>query len=58
VFAAAEDWGAGESLSQGLAERIDRAARELAALILARPQSEPVDRFALTESFETLLHRV
>jgi len=33
VFAAAEDWGAGDGADRALAERIDRAAGELAALL-------------------------
>jgi FMN reductase len=50
VFAAAEDFGA-----EGLRERVDRAAGELAALVAARPATEVVDPFTLTRSFEELL---
>jgi len=35
VFAAAEDWGAGDGADRALAERIDRAGGELAALLAA-----------------------
>jgi FMN reductase len=33
VYAAAEDWGAGSSTTRGLAERVERAAGELAGLV-------------------------
>jgi FMN reductase len=50
VFAAADDWG-----STGLAERITRAAGELADLVAARPPVEVSDPFAAAASFEDLL---
>ena len=50
VFAAADDWG-----STGLAERITRAAGELADLVAARPAVEVADPFAAATSFEDLL---
>jgi FMN reductase len=50
VFAAADDWG-----STGLAERITRAAGELADLVAARPPVEVSDPFAAATSFEDLL---
>jgi FMN reductase len=55
VFAASEDWaGGGES---ALADRIDRAAGELADVLLGRPAvRKPADPFAdPTTSFEELL---
>jgi FMN reductase len=54
VFAATEDWAGGD---RGLADRIDRAAGELAGSIAGRPAvREPVDPFAdPTTSFEELL---
>ena len=45
VFAAADDWG-----STGLAERIARAAGELADLVAARPAVEVADPFAAATS--------
>jgi FMN reductase len=55
VFAASEDWaGSGDT---ALADRVDRAGRELAALLAGRPATvEPVDPFAdPATSFEELL---
>src|ERR671917_146435 len=37
VFAAAEDWAGGDGTSGALAQRIDRAAGELAGLVAGRP---------------------
>jgi FMN reductase len=56
VFAAAEDWaGAGEA-GRGLADRVARAAGELADLVAGRPPAAPVDPFAdPVGSFEDLL---
>ena len=53
VFAASSDWGsAGDASSGGLPERIDRAARELAALAIASDRSQRVrDPFALPAGF-------
>jgi FMN reductase len=58
VFAAAEDWASGGA-HPALAERIDRAATELAELIAARPVATgPADPFADPDvSFEELLRR-
>jgi FMN reductase len=50
VFAAADDWG-----ETGLAERITRAANELADLVAARPAVEVADPFAAATSFTELL---
>jgi FMN reductase len=55
VFAAAEDWAGGDGSSAALADRIRRAAGELADLVAGRPGKAPVDPFADTPSFEQLL---
>ncbi|HQY34373.1 CE1759 family FMN reductase [Actinotalea sp.] len=60
VVAATEDFGevAGSSTAdeRPLAQRVERAAHELAALVAARPPAAPpADPFALTTSFEDLL---
>ena len=59
VFAAAEDWaGAGEAGS-ALADRVTRAAGELADLVAGRPPATPADPFAdPVTSFEDLLRGV
>ena len=56
VFAAAEDWaGAGEA-GRALADRVARAAGELADLVAGRPPAAPMDPFAdPTTPFEDLL---
>lgn len=49
VYAASSDWGSADA---GLAARIDRAASELAALVLDSDRSQQVrDPFALPEGF-------
>jgi FMN reductase len=55
VFAASEDWAGGGDAA--LADRIDRAAGELADALLGRPAARrPADPFAdPTTSFEELL---
>ncbi|MCU1605268.1 MAG: NADPH-dependent reductase [Modestobacter sp.] len=55
VFAASEDWAGGGDAA--LADRIDRAAGELADVLLGRPAArKPADPFAdPTTSFEELL---
>ena len=56
VYAAAEDWGAGGDTTDGsLVERIDRAARELAAAMLAGAHQAPTDPFEAPVPFEQLL---
>jgi FMN reductase len=60
VFAASEDWaGSGDGsggTSSALADRITRAAGELADLMAGRPPAAPADPFAdPTTSFEDLL---
>jgi FMN reductase len=58
VFAASEDWaGGGDSTSRALAERIDRAAGELADLMAGRPPAAPTDPFDDPTPFEELLRR-
>lgn len=56
VYAAAEDWGqAGDPTVGSLVERIDRAARELAAAMVARPREARTDPFESPTPFEELL---
>jgi FMN reductase len=59
VFAASEDWAGGDGTTAGLAGRIDRAAGELADLVVGRPPAAPADPFegpfGGTPSFEDLL---
>jgi FMN reductase len=59
VFAAAEDWAGGDGTSGALAQRIDRAAAELAGLVAGRPSASPADPFdgpfGGTPAFEDLL---
>ena len=58
VFAAAEDWagaGAGDGADRALADRIARAAGELADLVSGRPPKAPADPFADAVPFEQLL---
>jgi FMN reductase len=53
VFAASEDWAEGDR--SGLAERIERAADQLADLVSTRPPAEHVDPFETSTPFEALL---
>jgi FMN reductase len=56
VFAAAEDWGdRADSVDDGLVERIERAARELATAMAGRTSQAPVDPFDDPTPFEELL---
>ena len=59
VFAASEDWAGGDGTTGGLAERIVRAAGELADVVAGRPPAAPADPyegpFGGTPSFEELL---
>jgi len=57
VFAAAEDWGAGDATTTGLPERVTRAADEFAALVSLR-HTERRDPFADVVSFEEQLGRL
>ena len=53
VFAASEDFGS--TASGALSERIDRAARELAELVVGARATAPVDPFENPTPFEDLL---
>jgi FMN reductase len=56
VYAASEDWGkSGIAQGSGLAERIDRAAADLAASIAQRPHAGVRDPFADPVPFEDVL---
>ena len=55
VFAASEDWAGGDGTSAALADRVRRAAGELADLVAGRPPKAPVDPFDDAMSFERLL---
>jgi FMN reductase len=56
VYAAAEDWGGSGLAADGsLVERIDRAARELAAAMAVRQHQEPADPFESPTPFDQLL---
>src|SRR3954451_7126652 len=59
VFAAADDWAGGDGTTDALADRIQRAAGELAELVAARPAAAPADPFEApfggTPSSEELL---
>lgn len=59
VYAATEDWGGGGSIAAdgSLVERIDRAARELAAAIAARESTASPDAFADPVPFDELLRK-
>ncbi|MFE1595408.1 FMN reductase [Nocardia sp. NPDC058705] len=54
VYAASTDWGA-NSADQALNNRIDRAAKEFAGLLLGTRASRPADPYAEMSSFEDLL---
>jgi FMN reductase len=55
VFAAAQDWGAGDATNRDLVRRIERAAGELADLVARRPATVAADPFATATPFEALL---
>jgi FMN reductase len=55
VFAASEDWAGGDVTDRGLAERIERAAGELADLVARRAPAAASDPFADPTPFEALL---
>jgi FMN reductase len=55
VYAASSDWGGGDTSGDGLRERIDRAADQLARLVDAGSSSGPSDPFADPTPFEQLL---
>jgi FMN reductase len=56
VYAAAEDWGAGDMpADRSLGERIDRAAAELAHAMVVLERPAPKDPFEDVVPFEQLL---
>jgi FMN reductase len=56
VFAAAEDWGAGDTAGDALTSRVDRAAHEFAALVCgAGSHTRAPDPFEDPTPFEQLL---
>jgi FMN reductase len=55
VFAAAEDWGGGDSTQGALADRVARAAGELADLVERQPAAAALDQFVSPTPFEDLL---
>ena len=56
VYAAAEDWGAGGLTADGsFVERIDRAAGELAAAMVAQPRQAVADPFETPVAFEDVM---
>lgn len=57
VFAATEDWGNASTSGPGLTERIERAGRELAALVADRPASESPGSAPTSVPFTELLRR-
>ncbi len=56
VFAAAGDWGAHDQATAGLAERVERAGSQLAALVSAGLRQRAGDPFAHPVPFEELLN--
>jgi FMN reductase len=54
VYAATEEWGSADA-ETGLTKRIERAGRELAALVAAREPAAEADPFATATAFEDLL---
>ena len=56
VFAATDDWGTAQTtVDASLAQRIERAGRELAAAVAARNPAGPADRFTDPVPFDRLL---
>jgi FMN reductase len=55
VFAASEDWAGGDSTAPALAQRIERAAGELAGLVVRCPAAAVGDPFLNPTPFEALL---
>jgi FMN reductase len=58
VFAASEDFGAGSVRGGSLAQRVDRAAGELADKVLRRGTTLPADPFETPTPFEDLLRDI
>lgn len=57
VFAAPEDWGAGNTAEGNLRQRIDRAAGELSAEVHRRDPAKAFDPFADAPDFDALIAR-
>jgi FMN reductase len=55
VFAAAEDWGAGDATGHELVQRVERAAGELADVVAQRAPAAQADPFDDPTPFEVLL---
>jgi FMN reductase len=55
VYAASEDWGTGGTAAHALADRVERAADELARLVADRPRPAAPDPFDDPTPFEDLL---
>jgi FMN reductase len=55
VYAASEDWGSGGRGGAALTDRVDRAAAELAALLVGQPPQRTTDPFEEPTPFEELL---
>jgi FMN reductase len=58
VFAASEDWGAGDAAGRALTERVERAGGELADLVSRQPVAAPLDPFEDPTPFDALLRGV
>jgi FMN reductase len=55
VYAASEDWASGGTAGNALRDRIDRAATQLASLVVQQPPVQAPDPYADAPSFESLL---
>jgi FMN reductase len=55
VYAASEDWASGGTAGNALGDRIDRAAGQLASLVVQQPPVQAPDPYADAPSFESLL---
>jgi FMN reductase len=55
VYAASEDWASGAAAGDALGARIDRAATQLASLVVQLPAVQAPDPYADAPSFESLL---
>jgi FMN reductase len=58
VYAASSDWGQDTAAEPALADRIDRAARELAGAVITHDPRDRADPFASPTPFEDLLRTV
>jgi FMN reductase len=58
VYAASSDWGQDAGADPALADRIERAAKELAGAVMTRDPRDRVDPFASPTPFEDLLRTV